>query len=98
MQYFVQNNHKNHYSEVASHYKYSYRSLPNQFLKHRHATDNAIIIQEIVRQFKKMKGKKDNFIMKIDLEKDLDKIQWSFVKHTLAYFNFPNKAIILIMS
>lgn len=68
------------------------------FLKHRHIVDNAIINQEIVRHFKQIKGKRDSFIMKINLEKAFDQIEWSFVKHTLTYFNFPDKAINLIMS
>lgn len=34
--------------------------------------------------------------MKTNLEKAFDKIEWSFVKHTLEYFNFPQKTIKLI--
>lgn len=45
-----------------------------------------------------MKGNKGFFLAKIDLEKAFDRIEWSFVKFTLHYFNFPNKIINIIMS
>lgn len=44
-----------------------------------------------------MKGKVGSMIAKIDLEKAFDKIEWSFVRHTLHYFGFPLKIINLIM-
>lgn len=68
------------------------------FLKNRQATDNVIIVQEIINHFKKMNGQNGNMIMKIDLEKAFDKLEWSFVKYTLHYFNFPSNIINLIMS
>lgn len=73
---------------------------PNQasFLKNRQATYNAIIVQKLIYYFKIMKGKKGNLLMKIDLEKAFDKIEWSFVKQTLHSFNFPLKISSLIMS
>jgi len=45
-----------------------------------------------------MKGKKANLILKIDLEKASDKIEWSFIRETLIYFRFPRNIINLIMS
>lgn len=45
------------------------------FLKNRQATDNVIVIQEIIRHFKKMKGKKGNVITKIYLKKGFDKME-----------------------
>lgn len=44
------------------------------FSNKRHATDNAIIIQEIISHFMKMKGNNVNLIAKIDLEKAFDKM------------------------
>lgn len=68
------------------------------FLKNKQASDNAIIIQKIIRNFTKMKGKKGNAIMKIDLEKTFDKLECSFIRNTFHYFNFPLNIINLVMS
>lgn len=53
------------------------------FLKNRQAANSDIIIQEIVSHFRKMKGQRGCFNAKIDLEKAFDKIEWSFISHTL---------------
>lgn len=45
-----------------------------------------------------MKGKMGSLIMKIDHEKAFNKLEWSFIHHTLDYFNFPQNIINLIMS
>lgn len=45
-----------------------------------------------------MKGKKVVMILKIDLQKAFDRIEWSFIRDTLLFFNFPSKLINLIMS
>lgn len=68
------------------------------FLKNRQAIDNAMIIQEIIRHFQNKKRRLGNLIMKLDLEKAFDKLEWSFIHHTLNYFNFPKNIINLIMS
>ncbi|XP_070002723.1 uncharacterized protein [Nicotiana sylvestris] len=45
-----------------------------------------------------MRGKIPHMILKIDLEKAFDKIEWSFIRDTLHAFNFPTDIINLIMS
>lgn len=39
------------------------------FLSDRRSSDNAIIVQEYINHFNKMKGKNANMILKIDLKK-----------------------------
>lgn len=70
----------------------------SSFLRNRQAGDNAIIVQETITHFNRMKGKNADMIIKIDLEKAFDKLEWSFTKNILTYFNFPGKAKNLIMS
>ncbi len=36
--------------------------------------------------------------LKIDLKKAYDPLEWSFIRHTLQFFNFPSSWIELIMS
>lgn len=59
------------------------------FLKNMQEFDNAIIVQETIHHFQRIKGEMKSVIMKVDLEKAFDKLEYSFVKHTLEYFNFP---------
>lgn len=68
------------------------------FLTNRRASDNAIIGQEIIAHFGKMKGKKGHITLIIDLEKAFDRIEWSFIKETISFFKFPDNLTNLIMA
>lgn len=70
----------------------------SSFLQNRQSVDNAIILQEVVNHFEKMKGKKASFLTKIDLEKAFDRLEWSFICHTFQYFNFLGPTLKLLMS
>lgn len=87
---------------IASHLKTYFPNLishsQSSFLTRRRATDNAIIIQDFITLFAKMKGEKANMILKIDLEKAFDKIEWSFIRQDLYFFNILNDMIKLIIS
>lgn len=61
-------------------------------------TNNTIITQEIIHSLKNLKSKKGGMILKIDLEKAYDRINWSFLTNTLKDFNFPEKWVELIMN
>lgn len=45
------------------------------FLSNRRAADNAIIVQEYITHFQKIKGKNANMVLKIDLEKAFDRLE-----------------------
>lgn len=64
-------------------------SMQSSFIKGRKSSDNALIIQELLLHFKKLKGKKDFMLLKINLEKAFDRLKWSFFYHILNYFKFP---------
>lgn len=70
----------------------------SSFQQKRQGTDNGIIIQEVISHFQKMKGKKPNMIIKVDLEKAFDTLEWFFISETLFYFRMPTSLINLIMS
>ena len=46
----------------------------------------------------KSQAKVGKMIIKIDLEKAYDSIEWSFIKMILQFFNFPPSFINLIMT
>lgn len=68
------------------------------FQQGKRASDNTIIVQEIINHFRKMKGKNSYMLLKLDLKKAFDCLEWSFIKKTLIFFNLPNSLIELIMS
>lgn len=45
-----------------------------------------------------MKGKFPAMLLKLDLEKAFDRLEWFFIRHALVYFNIPQSMISLIMS
>ncbi|CAL1397558.1 unnamed protein product [Linum trigynum] len=73
---------------------------PNQssFVPKRHITDNIIILQEAVHSMSKKSGKKGNMLLKIDLAKAYDRIDWHFLENTLKEAHLPNDCISLIMA
>lgn len=69
------------------------------FVPGRKPADNIVIAQELVNSFQRKKGDGNGWMMiKLDLEKAYDKINWSFISQVLQYFNFPSKWINLIMN
>lgn len=64
---------------------------PNQysFISGRSTIDNAIILQEVVHSMNHMTGKKRFMVVKLDLAKAYDKMEWSFIKDSLEILNFP---------
>lgn len=60
--------------------------------------DNAIIAQEIIHTVSRKKGKIGNMVIKVDLEKAYDRLEWSFIREVLQEVKFPSDLIQLIMS
>ena len=58
------------------------------FLEGRRSTDNVIIAQELIYSLKGRKGKDGYMIVKIDLEKAYDRLEWSFIKMVLEHFAY----------
>lgn len=61
--------------------------------------DNVVVAQEITsRMARKRKGKKEWMIVKLDLFKAYDKLNWGFLKKVLEVFHFTPKWINIILS
>uniref|UniRef100_A0A2N9GNJ6 Reverse transcriptase domain-containing protein n=1 Tax=Fagus sylvatica TaxID=28930 RepID=A0A2N9GNJ6_FAGSY len=58
------------------------------FVPGRRGIDNVIIAQELIHSLHKKKGAKGSFVVKIDLEKAYDRLEWSFIREV----HFPNVA------
>ena len=68
------------------------------FIPGRKGIDNTIIAQEIIHTIGRKSGKVGNLVIKIDLEKACDKLEWSFIRDVPQAANFPSEMIQLIMS
>ncbi|GKV06468.1 hypothetical protein SLEP1_g18364 [Rubroshorea leprosula] len=72
--------------------------MQSSFIPGRNGIDNVTLLREFVHSFHKKKGNKGDMIVKLDLEKAYDRLEWSFIKETLTFFNLPPLMIKLIMS
>ena len=57
-----------------------------------------IIAQELVHSIGKSKGKEGYMVVKIELEKAYDRLEWSFIKLVRTHFGFPDNIIQLILN
>lgn len=68
------------------------------FISGRRGTDNVIVAQELVYTLEKKKGHQGYMIIKIDLEKVFDRMEWSFVRSIFFSMGFHQDTIDLILS
>ena len=67
------------------------------FVPGRRGVDNTIIVQELIHTIGWAKGRNGYMVIKLDLEKAYDKLEWSFIREMLTRFNFSENLIELIM-
>lgn len=68
------------------------------FVPRRKGINNVLIAQEPFYALDKEKGKEGYMIIKIDLEKACDRIEWCFIHKMLQAYHFPQNIIKVIMS
>lgn len=66
------------------------------FIKNRHISSNIIITQEIIHSFNLKSRHQQAFLLKIDLEKAFDKLEWSFIEAALRRLGIHSHFISLI--
>ena len=73
---------------------------PNQgaFVRGRWIAENTVVAQELIHTIKKHKGKKGLMLLKIDLSKAYDRVEWCFLDMVLQAWGFSNAFCALIMS
>lgn len=59
------------------------------FLPARRTADNTIIVQEILHYLRTTKSKKSHFILKMNMKKAFDRLEWSFIRAALTFLNSP---------
>jgi hypothetical protein len=66
------------------------------FVKNRHIFANIIITQEIIHSFTFKSWKQQAFLLKLDLAKAFDRLEWSFIAHALRRLGLPTHFIRMI--
>jgi hypothetical protein len=66
------------------------------FIAHRHISSNIIITQEIIHSFNLKSWTYDAFILKIDLAKAFDRLEWNFISEALTRLHLNANFINLI--
>ena len=70
----------------------------NAFIKGRNITDNILLAHEIIDVVRKKRGKRDSYgVLKIDMSKAYDRINWNFLKVVLTVMRFDPKWVRWIM-
>ena len=64
----------------------------------RRGLDNVVIAQELIHTLDKKKGKVGFMVIKVDLAKAYDRLEWSFIRNILITFRILDVMIKLIMS
>lgn len=62
----------------------------SSFIPGRSTVDNILVLQETIHSLKSLQGKKGYMILKLDLEKAYDRMEWGFVMETLSCLGFPS--------
>ena len=64
----------------------------NAFIKGRNITDNILLAHEIIDVVRKKRGKRDSYgVLKIDVSKAYDRVNWNFLKAILTVMRFDPK-------
>lgn len=70
----------------------------SSFITGRSTGDNIFVMPEILHSLQaKKKNKTGCMVMKLDLEKAYDRVNWNFLADTLFAFNFPRRLVDIIM-
>lgn len=73
---------------------------PNQasFILGRQIVDNIVMAQELLHSLQRRKGKQGAMIIKIDLEKAYDRVDWQFLEEVLQKVGFTTTLIRVILN
>ena len=70
-----------------------YRPSPNSSMQHKWISENMIIAQEVIHNFKKIKRKKGFLGLKLDFQKAYDEMEWKFLVVVPKTFGFSDKFV-----
>ena len=63
------------------------------FVKGQNIGENSLVVQELVHTLRCKKGKLGLMLIKLDMEKAYDHLEWSFIRTVLLNVGFPYRFI-----
>jgi hypothetical protein len=81
---------------LKPHLPTSISQTQSTFIARRHISSNVILTQEIIRSFMLKSWTPHAFLLKIDLAKAFDRLEWSFITQSLQRLGFNSHFIKLI--
>lgn len=69
----------------------------SSFVPGRTSCDNILVLQEAIHSLNNLHGRKGYMIIKIDLEKAYDRLEWNFIIESLQILGLPSHIINLIL-
>lgn len=70
----------------------------SNFVPGRQVVDNVVITQEFIHSLRRRKGAKGSMVVKIDLKKAYDRIDWGFLEQVLSKVGFGSMLVKVILS
>lgn len=67
------------------------------FIPGRRAMDNVVILRRVIQLLKRKKGYWSWMVLKLDLEKAYERLQWHFIKRMVYHFQFQKNMTDIIM-
>jgi hypothetical protein len=67
------------------------------FVPGRRGLDNVVIAQELIHSIHRKKGRVGQLILKLDLEKAYDRLEWDFIREVLTFFKFSPPFVDLVL-
>lgn len=68
------------------------------FVPGRQTIDNVVLCQEVLHSLQHTSSKKGGIIVKLDLEKAYDRVEWSFIENILRDTSIPESYTRVIMN
>lgn len=73
-------------------------SFQTSFIPGRQGINNFAVYQEVIHTLKYTKAKRGGMVLKLDMEKAYDRMEWRFVKETLLDAGLPRRMVSVIMN
>lgn len=70
----------------------------SSFIPGRRAVFNVVILPKIMSSLGRKRGRNGLMVVKPDLEKAYDRLEWDFIRQLLMFFKFPNSLVSLILN